>query len=136
MWCIKCMYVKYMYLMGSSSTQLAKLHTNCGGCTLEFLSVCGCSRLEQWDTDWEWHNQAGTRHSYGAWGWDYSYAATNPPTAERVSNRQGVSESSFKRNFKDAKTFTLHHIDTTQVSDSDDLKELIKEKLGGDVKGM
>ena len=35
-------------------------------------------------------------------------------------------------NSKDAKTFTLRHIDTTQVSDSDDLKELIKDKLGGD----
>ena len=39
-----------------------------------------------------------------------------------------------KENSKDVKTFTLRHIDTTQVSDSDDLKELIKDKLGGDVK--
>ena len=39
-----------------------------------------------------------------------------------------------KENSRDVKTFTLRHIDTTQVSDSDDLKELIKDKLGGDVK--
>ena len=39
-----------------------------------------------------------------------------------------------KKNSRDAKTFTLRHLDTTQVSDSDDLKELIKDKLGGDVK--
>ena len=38
-----------------------------------------------------------------------------------------------KVNSKDAKTFTLRHIDTIQVSDSDDLKELIQEKLGGDI---
>ena len=39
-----------------------------------------------------------------------------------------------KENSKDAKTFTLRHIDTAQISDSDDLKELIKEKLGGNIK--
>ena len=39
-----------------------------------------------------------------------------------------------KENSKEAKTFTLRNIDTAQVSNSDDLKELIKEKLGDDVK--
>ena len=39
-----------------------------------------------------------------------------------------------KENSKCAKTFTLRHINTSHVSNSDDLKELIKEKLGGDVK--
>ena len=39
-----------------------------------------------------------------------------------------------KENSKDAKTFTLRNIDIAQVSNSDDLKELIKEKLGDDVK--
>ena len=38
-----------------------------------------------------------------------------------------------KENSKDAKTFTLRHINTTKVSTSDELKKFIKQQLGNDV---
>ena len=62
-----------------------------------------------------------------------------PQTVVNRPNRPAPIDKVFlkavsKANAKEVKTFTLRHINTTRVSNSDELKKLIKQQLGSDVK--